>query len=69
MASNTIRYSKKGPTKVPQPDAHANFVLGSRPAVLRAPDLPRIKPGKASATDYGKPSAPLGGDTGMSGLS
>lgn len=69
MASMTIKSSKKGPSAVPQPNAHASFVLGSRPAVLRAPALDRIKPSKAPGVrDYGK-DPPLGGDTGMSGMS
>jgi len=68
MASNVVSVTKRGPSKVPQP-TNAHFVLGSRPAVLRTPDLPRIKPAKASETDYGKQTPPLGGDTGMSGLS
>ena len=50
------------------------FVIGSRPAALRAPPIPRIKPGAASTTQYGK-AASLGGnpagasfgDTGMTG--
>lgn len=68
MASNTIKVSKAGPKSVAQP-TNAHFVLGSRPAVLRSPDLPRIKPDKAASTrDYAK-APPLAGDTGMSGLS
>lgn len=69
MASNVINASKSGPKSVPQPGT-AKFVLGSRPAVLRAPDLPRIKAGPTNTRDYGKqPGPPLGGDTGMTGLS
>lgn len=68
MASRTIKASKGGPKTVPQPE-NASFVLGSRPAVLRAPSLQRIKPDKASTTDYSKAVPPLAGDTGMSGLS
>ena len=30
------------------------FVIGSRPAALRAPPIPRVKPGPANATQYGK---------------
>lgn len=57
------------PKAMPQ---HASFVLGSRPAVLRSPSLPRtpsIKPQSANARDYGKmtpnnPFGPMGpGDT------
>lgn len=67
MASRTIKATKGGPKSVPQPE-NANFVLGSRPAVLRSPTLQRIKPDKASTTEYGK-DPPLAGNTGMSGLS
>lgn len=55
-----------------------DFVLGSRPAVLRSPSLtrlPNIKPGAASTRNYGKPdpTQPFGGlgqgNTGQGGLS
>lgn len=69
MASMTISASKKGPSSVPQPNAHASFALGSRPAVLRAPALDRIKPAAQSTRDYGKAAPPLAGTTGMTGLS
>lgn len=55
------------------------FVIGSRPAALRAPPIPRIKPNAASTTQYGKASAaapqnpsPQGasfGDTGLTNMS
>ena len=46
------------------------FVIGSRPGVLRAPPIPRIKPAAGSTTQYGKlpPANPAGasfGDTGQ----
>lgn len=69
MASMTISASKKGPSSVPQPNAHAGFALGTRPAVLRSPALDRIKPGQPSTRDYGKAAPPLAGTTGMTGLS
>lgn len=70
---------KGGKTAVPNASSgmRNDFVLGSRPAVLRAPSLgrlPNVKPGAASTRNYGKPdpTAPFGnlggGDTGMGGL-
>ena len=58
----------KGPTKVPAPASPTGgFVLGSRPAVLRAPPMgrppPAIKPQAAGTRNYGKgaaaPAAPF----------
>ncbi len=71
---------KGGKTSVPAPSSgmHNDFVLGSRPAVLRAPSqgrLPNVKPGAAGTRNYGKPNPtqPFGGlgsgDTGMGGMS
>jgi len=62
MAINTISTGR--PMKVPQPSSTPNFVLGSRPSVLRSPAIsaPRIKPEAASTRDYGKPQpAPFAG--------
>jgi hypothetical protein len=70
--------SVKGPTKVPDPSSgmRSDFVLGSRPGVLRAPPInrPTIKPQGAGTRDYGKsqpaPFSTLGqGNTGQGGLS
>jgi hypothetical protein len=69
----------KAPTSVPSPSSgmHNDFVLGSRPGVLRAPPLsrpPNIKPGAANTRNYGKPDPmqPFGGlgqgNTGQGGL-
>ena len=46
---------KKGGTKVPSAGLRPQFELGSRPENMRSP-LPgaRIKPAKASTTQYGK---------------
>ncbi len=64
----TVKVGKSAPKSVPAPQA-PSFVLGSRPAVVRAPPIERIKPSKLpGARDYGK-VPPLGGDTGMSGMS
>lgn len=69
---------KGGPTKVPNPSSgmRSDFVLGSRPGVLRAPPLsrPTIKPQAANTRQYGKaqqtPFGSLGsGDTGQGGMS
>jgi hypothetical protein len=62
----------KTPMSVPSPGSgmRNDFVLGSRPGVLRAPPLsrpPNIKPQAANTRAYGKP--PPVGDTGMSGMS
>jgi hypothetical protein len=60
----------KGSSTVKGPKAPP-FVIGSRPGALRAPPIPRIKPGAASTTQYGKNPAtpnPAGasfGDTGQ----
>jgi hypothetical protein len=67
---------KGGTTKVPPPSSGMwnDFVLGSRPAALRAPPLgrPSIKPNAASTRVYGKqpdPFSTLGqGNTGQSGM-
>jgi hypothetical protein len=70
----------KAPMSVPSPSSgmHNDFVLGSRPGVLRAPPIsrpPNVKPGAASTRNYGKPDptqpfgALGGGNTGMGGLS
>lgn len=70
--------SVKGPTKVAAPKSpDSGFVLGSRPAVLRAPALgrPSIKPGAASTRNYAKPDPTQafgglgGGNTGLTGMS
>lgn len=69
--------SKSGGGKVATPGITrppGKFVLGSRPQALRAPGIPRIKPGAANTTQYGKTSAPPvtigGGDTdSMGGMS
>ena len=71
---------KGGKTSVPAPSSgmHNDFVLGSRPAVLRAPSqgrLPNVKPGAAGTRNYGKPdpTQPFGGlgqgNTGLGGMS
>lgn len=71
---------KGGKTSVPSPSSgmRGDFVLGSRPAVLRAPSLgrlPGVKPGAASTRNYGKPdpTQPFGalgqGNTGQGSLS
>lgn len=75
-----LKSIKGGPTKVPSPGSGLknDFVLGSRPAVLRAPSLgrlPNIKPGASSTRNYAKPdpTQPFGGlgqgDTGQGGMS
>lgn len=67
MANTTIKTGR--PMSVPKPSASADFVLGSRPAPLRAPPIQRIKPAAPSTRDYGKKQPPYGGNTGMSGMS
>lgn len=51
---------KKGAKSVPSAGERPSFIMGSRPAALRAP-LPgaalKIKPQPASTRDYGKPPA------------
>jgi hypothetical protein len=80
MAGGGMKGIKGGKTTVPSGSSgmRNDFVLGSRPAVLRAPSLgrlPNVKPGAAGTRDYGKPdpTQPFGGlgggDTGMGGLS
>lgn len=79
MAGGGMKSVKGGKTSVPSPSSgmHNDFVLGSRPAVLRSPSLTRlpVKPGAASTRNYGKPDAtqPFGGlgqgNTGQGGLS
>ena len=76
MASVAI---KGGKTTVPSGTSgmRSDFVLGSRPGVLRAPPLarPSIKPQAASTRNYGKPAPTTpfgnlgGGNTNMSGMS
>lgn len=60
--------NKKGPRSVPSAGERPSFIMGSRPASLRAP-LPggalNIKPQAASTRDYGKP--PSGNDVGTPG--
>lgn len=69
MANNVIKTGR--PMRVPQPSATADFVLGSKPAVLRAPAIPRIKPEEKPDRNYGKAKnlPPAFGNTGMSGMS
>lgn len=79
MAGGGMKSVKGGKTSVPAPTSgKGDFVLGSRPAVLRAPALgrlPNVKPGAASSRNYGKPdpTQPFGGlgqgNTGQGGLS
>lgn len=74
MAGLAIKGGKSGPKSVPTPPQRASFVLGSRPAGMRAPPVPRIKPVLANR-EYGKataaPQAPGAGfgDTGMTSRS
>jgi len=65
MANNVIKTGR--PTRVPQPSESADFVLGSRPAVLRAPAIQRIKPETSPSRDYGKVK-PAALDPGAFGL-
>lgn len=65
MANNTIKTGT--PRSVPKLSSSADFVLGSRPAALRAPPIERVKPAAPSTRDYGKRMPPLGGNTGMTG--
>lgn len=67
MANNVIKTGR--PMRVPQPSTTADFILGSRPGSLREAPLPRIKPQDNPDRNYGKKQPPLGGNTGMSGLS
>jgi hypothetical protein len=53
MAINTIKTGR--PMRVPQPSSTADFVPGSKPASLRAPAIPRIKPMDNPGREYGKP--------------
>ena len=53
--------ASKGPKTVAGPIARPSFVLGSRPASMRSGQVPvpgaagpRIKPGPANTTQYGK---------------
>jgi hypothetical protein len=69
-----VRSPRGGPKAVAAPTMRPSFVLGSRPASLRAPPPPRIKPGPPGTTQYGKVpignSAAIGsGDTGLTGMS
>lgn len=57
MAGMAIKAGKSGPKSVPSVPAHASFVLGSRPAGVRAPPVPRIKP-VLEQRQYGKTEAP-----------
>jgi hypothetical protein len=52
--SRAINTGKSKPSKVPTPGIRPSFVLGSRPPTLRAPPVPRIKPGAPSTRQYGK---------------
>lgn len=45
------------PKKVPAATLRPQFVLGSRPETLRAPPVPRVKPGPSNTTQYGKPAS------------
>lgn len=69
-----VKVGGKGPTSVPTPPQRPSFVLGSRPGSLRAPPVPRIKPGAANTTQYGKvnignPAGASFGNTGQTGMS
>lgn len=69
MASMAIRASKGGMTSVPQP-SRFKFQHGQyppSPQLEQPPEPPTIKPGAPSTRNYGK--NPLGGNTGMTGLS
>jgi hypothetical protein len=57
MAVMTIKGGKSGPKTVPTAPQHAAFVLGSRPAGVRTPPVPRIKP-VLEQRQYGKTVAP-----------
>lgn len=48
MASKGVGRAIPGPRLRPQ------YVLGSRPESLRAPVVPRVKPGDPATTQYGK---------------
>jgi hypothetical protein len=54
MARMTIKAGKSGPKSVPTPGQSGSFVLGSRPASLRAPAVPKVTPLKPNTRDYGK---------------
>ena len=60
-AGLTIKAPKGGPKNVPTPGQRPSLVLGSRPASMRSGAVPapgaagpRIKPGPANTTQYGK---------------
>jgi hypothetical protein len=55
VGGRSIDTGKSGPKKVPTPGIRPEFVLGSRPPTLRAPPVPRVKPGAPSTRQYGKP--------------
>lgn len=59
MARVAINAGKGGRKTVPTPGSSASYVVGSRPASLRAPPVPSIKP-EASRRDYGKPETSFG---------
>jgi hypothetical protein len=69
VAGMSIKASKKPSMSISPAPEHANFVLGSRPAVLRANAMGRITPTKATNTrDYGKAPGVFGsGNTGQTG--
>jgi hypothetical protein len=52
-----IKADKGGRRKVPIPPSQPSLVLGSRPASMRSPAIPRIKPMEAQRA-YGKSPAP-----------
>lgn len=54
VGGRSIDTGKSKPNKVPTPGIRPQFVLGSRPPTLRAPPVPRVKPGAASTRQYGK---------------
>lgn len=60
MARMTIKAGKAGPKSVPVPGVGGSFVLGSRPASLRAPPVPKITPSKPNTREYGKDMQPFG---------
>ena len=67
-----INAGKSSPKSVPNPPERPSFVLGSRPGSLRAPPVPRIKPGPPGTTQYGKanlgnPAGASFGNTGQTG--
>ena len=80
--ANEVKAPRKGPKSVPTPGIRPQLVLGSRPASMRSGAVPtpgsalgpRIKPGPASTTQYGKangqanPAGVAGGWPGAGGI-